>query len=221
MQTLRDCYITPTEFGPPGPNNPRIQNVTNWLYGTGEKLNTAGLDEFQVEDLKSAKRSYPKIDLNRRRKNPLGANPEQKKEEEKKKAKAKPRPMGRSAAKMRMEAKKGEETAIEPPSSGNKVSSAAAAAPINGVIPKASKPPKPTTVKPAPAMLGKGNLPPTPEPPQPKINVISASTTSGAGGPKSAPGSTGARDLPTDFEAFYQTEMRMMMLAIYGITEVE
>ena len=222
MQTLRDCYITPTEFGPPGPNNPRIENVTNWLYGTGEKLNTEGLDEFQIMDLKSAKRSYPKIDLNRRRKNPLGANPEQKKEEEKKKAKAKPRPMGRSAAKKRMEAKNGEESAMEPPSSGNKVSSAAASAPINGVIPKASDAPKPAaTTKPAPAMLGKGNLPPTPEPPQPKVNVVSASTTSGAGGPKSPPGSTGARDLPTDFEAFYQTEMRMMMLAIYGITEVE
>ncbi len=160
MQTLRDCYITPTEFGPPGPNNPRIQNVTNWLYGTGEKLNTEGLDEFQVEDLKIAKRSYPKIDLNRKRKNPLGANPEQKKEEEKKKSKAKSRPMGRSAAKKSMEAKNGEESAMESPSSANKVSSAAASAPINGVIPKASDGPKPATAKPAPAMLGKGNLPP-------------------------------------------------------------
>ena len=221
MQTLRDCYITPTEFGPPGPNNPRIQNVTNWLYGTGEKLNTEGLDEFQIEDLQRAKGSYPKIDRNRRRKNPLGSNPVEKKEEEKKKAKAKPRPMGRSAAKKRMEGEKGEETAIEPPSSANKVSPAAASAPINGTIPKGSDAPKPPSAKPAPAMLGKGNLPPTPEPPQPKINVISASTTSGAKGPKSSPGSTGNRDLPTDFEVFYQTEMRMMMLAIYGITEVE
>ena len=28
-------------------------------------------------------------------------------------------------------------------------------------------------------------------------------------------------DLPTDFQAFYQTELRLKMLAIYGITEVE
>ena len=39
MQTLRDAYITPDDLGPAGPDNPRIQNVANYLYGM-EKLNT-------------------------------------------------------------------------------------------------------------------------------------------------------------------------------------
>ena len=50
MQTLRDAYITLDDLGPAGPDNPRIQNVANYLYGM-EKLNTEGLDVFQIEDL--------------------------------------------------------------------------------------------------------------------------------------------------------------------------
>ena len=174
-------------------------------------------------DLQDAKKSYPKIDRNRRRKNPLGANPEKKIEAEKKKAKAKPRPMGRSAAKKRMQAKKeenkGEE--VKAPDNKNKVSSGAGA-PFTGAVPSSAttKPPSPSA-KPAPAMIGKGNLPPAPAAPQPKVNVVGGRL----GGPppqnKSTPGSSGNRDLPTDFPVFEQTETRMMMLAIYGITEVE
>ena len=222
MQTLRDCYITPDDLGPAGPDNPRIQNVANYLYGM-EQLNTKGLDEFQVMDLQDAKKSYPKIDRNRRRKNPLGANPEKKKEAEKKKAKAKPRPMGRSAAKKRMQAKKEENKGEEMkgPDDKNKVGSGAGA-PFTGAVPSpaTTKPPSPSA-KPAPAMIGKGNLPPAPAAPQPKVNVVGGRI----GGPppqsKSTPGSSGNRDLPTDFPVFEQTETRMMMLAIYGITEVE
>ena len=55
MQTLRDAYITPDDLGPAGIDNPRIQNVANYLYGI-EKLNTEGLDEFQVIDLQIAKK---------------------------------------------------------------------------------------------------------------------------------------------------------------------
>tara|TARA_B100000003_G_C10874178_1_gene348380 strand:- start:766 stop:1158 length:393 start_codon:yes stop_codon:yes gene_type:complete len=130
--------------------------------------------------------------------------------------------MGRSAAKKRMEAKKKEEEGgMEAPSSKNKVSATAAAAPISGAMPQTAQTAPSPTAKPAPAMIGKGNLPPAPEAPTPKVNVMATSTSSGTGGVKSAPGSTGTRDLPTDFEVFNQTESRIMMLAIYGITEVE
>ena len=220
MQTLRDAYITPDDLGPAGPDNPRIQNVANYLYGI-EKLNTEGLDVFQIEDLQIAKKAYPKMDRNRRRKNPFASKGETQDKKEKK-PKAKPRPMGRSAAKKRMEAKKKEEEGgMEAPSSKNKVPAAAAAAPISGTMPQTAQTAPAPTAKPAPAMIGKGNLPPAPEAPTPKVNVMTASTSSGAGGVKSAPGSTGTRDLPTDFDAFNQTESRIMMLAIYGITEVE
>ena len=66
MQTLRDAYITPDDLGPAGIDNPRIQNVANYLYGI-EKLNTEGLDEFQVIDLQIAKKSYPKMDKKNKR----------------------------------------------------------------------------------------------------------------------------------------------------------
>ena len=220
MQTLRDAYITPDDLGPAGPDNPRIQNVANYLYGI-EKLNTEGLDVFQIEDLQIAKKSYPKINKNKRGSTSFASRSKTEDKKEKK-PKAKPRPMGRSAAKKRMEAKKKEEEGgMEAPSSKNKVSAAAAAAPISGAMPQTAQTAPSPTAKPAPAMIGKGNLPPAPEAPTPKVNVMATSTSSGAGGVKSAPGSTGTRDLPTDFEAFNQTETRIMMLAIYGITEVE
>ena len=221
MQTLRDAYITPDDLGPAGIDNPRIQNVANYLYGI-EKLNTEGLDVFQIEDLQIAKKSYPKMDRNKGSWwNPFASKGETQDKKEKK-PKAKPRPMGRSAAKKRMEAKKKEEEGgMEAPSSKNKVPAAAAAAPISGAMPQTAQTAPAPTAKPAPAMIGKGNLPPAPEAPTPKVNVMTASTSSGAGGVKSAPGSTGTRDLPTDFDAFNQTESRIMMLAIYGITEVE
>ncbi len=219
MQTLRDAYITPDDLGPAGPDNPRIQNVANYLYGI-EKLNTEGLDEFQIEDLQIAKKAYPKMNKNRRGSTSF-ASRSRTEDNKDKKPKAKPRPMGRSAAKKRIEAKKKEEEGgMEAPSSKNKVPAAAAAAPISGAMPQTAQTAPAPTAKPAPAMIGKGNLPPAPEAPTPKVNVMAASTSSGAGNVKSAPGSTGTRDLPTDFEAFNQTETRIMMLAIYGITEV-
>ena len=220
MQTLRDAYITPDDLGPAGPDNPRIQNVANYLYGI-EKLNTEGLDVFQIEDLQIAKKAYPKLNKNKRGSTSFASRSKTEDKKEKK-PKAKPRPMGRSAAKKRMEAKKKEEEGgMEAPSSKNKVPAAAAAAPISGTMPQTAQTAPAPTAKPAPAMIGKGNLPPAPEAPTPKVNVMTASTSSGAGGVKSAPGSTGTRDLPTDFDAFNQTESRIMMLAIYGITEVE
>ena len=220
MQTLRDAYITPDDLGPAGIDNPRIQNVANYLYGI-EKLNTEGLDEFQVIDLQIAKKSYPKMDRNRRRKNPFASKGETQDKKEKK-PKAKPRPMGRSAAKKRMEAKKKEEDGgMEAPSAKNKVAPSAAAAVITGAMPQTAQTAPAATAKPAPAMLGKGNLPPAPEPPQPKVNVIAAKTGSPPPSGGSGGGSDGFRDIPTSFETFYQTDLRMQMLAIYGITEVE
>ena len=220
MQTLRDAYITPDDLGPAGIDNPRIQNVANYLYGI-EKLNTEGLDEFQVIDLQIAKKSYPKMDRNRRRKNPFASKGETQDKKEKK-PKAKPRPMGRSAAKKRMEAKKKEEDGgMEAPSAKNKVAPSAAAAVITGAMPQTAQTAPAATAKPAPAMLGKGNLPPAPEPPQPKVNVIAAKTGSPPPSGGSGGGSGGFRDIPTSFETFYQTDLRMQMLAIYGITEVE
>jgi hypothetical protein len=220
MQTLRDAYITPDDLGPAGIDNPRIQNVANYLYGI-EKLNSEGLDEFQVMDLQAAKKSYPKMDRNRRRKNPFASKGETQDKKEKK-PKAKPRPMGRSAAKKRMEAKKKEEEGgMEAPSAKNKVAPAAAAAVITGAMPQTAQTAPAATAKPAPAMLGKGNLPPVPEPPQPKVNVMTAKTGSPPPSGGSGGGSGGYRDVPTSFDAFYQTDLRMQMLAIYGITEVE
>ena len=220
MQTLRDAYITPDDLGPAGIDNPRIQNVANYLYGI-EKLNTEGLDEFQVIDLQIAKKSYPKMDRNRRRKNPFASKGETQDKKEKK-PKAKPRPMGRSAAKKRMEAKKKEEEGgMEAPSAKNKVAPAAAAAVITGAMPQTAQTAPAATAKPAPAMLGKGNLPPAPEPPQPKVNVMAAKTGSPPPSGGSGGGSGGFRDVPTSFDTFYQTDLRMQMLAIYGITEVE
>ena len=220
MQTLRDAYITPDDLGPAGIDNPRIQNVANYLYGI-EKLNSEGLDEFQVMDLQDAKKSYPKMDRNRRRKNPFASKGETQDKKEKK-PKAKPRPMGRSAAKKRMEAKKKEEEGgMEAPSAKNKVAPSAAAAVITGAMPQTAQAAPAATAKPAPAMLGKGNLPPAPEPPQPKVNVMSAKTGSPPPSGGSGGGSGGFRDVPTSFETFYQTDLRMQMLAIYGITEVE
>ena len=220
MQTLRDAYITPDDLGPAGIDNPRIQNVANYLYGI-EKLNTEGLDEFQVIDLQIAKKSYPKMDRNRRRKNPFASKGETQDKKEKK-PKAKPRPMGRSAAKKRMEAKKKEEEGgMEAPSAKNKVAPAAAAAVITGAMPQTAQTAPAATAKPAPAMLGKGNLPPVPEPPQPKVNVMTAKTGSPPPSGGSGGGSGGYRDVPTSFDTFYQTDLRMQMLAIYGITEVE
>ena len=220
MQTLRDAYITPDDLGPPGIDNPRIQNVANYLYGI-EKLNTEGLDEFQVIDLQIAKKAYPKMDRNRRRKNPFASKGETQDKKEKK-PKAKPRPMGRSAAKKRMEAKKNEEDGgMEAPSAKNKVAPSAAAAVITGAMPQTAQTAPAATAKPAPAMLGKGNLPPAPEPPQPKVNVMSAKAGSPPPSGGSGGGSDGFRDVPTSFDTFYQTDLRMQMLAIYGITEVE
>ena len=220
MQTLRDAYITPDDLGPAGIDNPRIQNVANYLYGI-EKLNSEGLDEFQVIDLQIAKKSYPKMDRNRRRKNPFASKGETQDKKEKK-PKAKPRPMGRSAAKKRMEAKKKEEEGgMEAPSAKNKVAPAAAAAVITGAMPQTAQTAPAATAKPAPAMLGKGNLPPAPEPPQPKVNVMAAKTGSPPPSGGSGGGSDGFRDVPTSFDTFYQTDLRMQMLAIYGITEVE
>ena len=220
MQTLRDAYITPDDLGPAGIDNPRIQNVANYLYGI-EKLNSEGLDEFQVIDLQIAKKSYPKMDRNRRRKNPFASKGETQDKKEKK-PKAKPRPMGRSAAKKRMEAKKKEEEGgMEAPSAKNKVAPSAAAAVITGAMPQTAQAAPAATAKPAPAMLGKGNLPPAPEPPQPKVNVMSAKTGSPPPSGGSGGGSDGFRDVPTSFDTFYQTDLRMQMLAIYGITEVE
>ena len=220
MQTLRDAYITPDDLGPAGIDNPRIQNVANYLYGI-EKLNTEGLDEFQVIDLQIAKKAYPKMDRNRRRKNPFASKGETQDKKEKK-PKAKPKPMGRSAAKKRMEAKKKEEDGgMEAPSAKNKVAPSAAAAVITGAMPQTAQTAPAATAKPAPAMLGKGNLPPAPEPPQPKVNVMSAKTGSPPPSGGSGGGTGGFRDVPTSFETFYQTDLRMQMLAIYGITEVE
>ena len=220
MQTLRDAYITPDDLGPPGIDNPRIQNVANYLYGI-EKLNTEGLDEFQVIDLQIAKKAYPKMDRNRRRKNPFASKGETQDKKEKK-PKAKPRPMGRSAAKKRMEAKKkGEDGGMEAPSAKNKVAPSAAAAVITGAMPQTAQTAPAATAKPAPAMLGKGNLPPVPEPPKPKVNMLAAKAGSPPPSGGSGGGSGGHRDVPTSFETFYQTDLRMQMLAIYGITEVE
>ena len=220
MQTLRDAYITPDDLGPAGIDNPRIQNVANYLYGI-EKLNSEGLDEFQVIDLQIAKKSYPKMDRNRRRKNPFASKGETQDKKEKK-PKAKPRPMGRSAAKKRMEAKKKEEDGgMEAPSAKNKVAPSAAAAVITGAMPQTAQTAPAATAKPAPAMLGKGNLPPVPEPPKPKVNMLAAKTGSPPPSGGSGGGSGGYRDVPTSFETFYQTDLRMQMLAIYGITEVE
>ena len=222
MQTLRDAYITPDDLGPAGIDNPRIQNVANYLYGI-EKLNTEGLDVFQIEDLQIAKKSYPKIEKNKGSWwNPFASKGENQDKKEKKKPKAKPKPMGRSAAKKRMEAKKKEEEGgMEAPSAKNKVAPAAAAAVITGAMPQTAQTAPAATAKPAPAMLGKGNLPPAPEPPQPKVNVLAAKTGSPPPSGGSGGGSGGYRDIPTSFEAFYQTDLRMQMLAIYGITEVE
>lgn len=113
----------------------------------------------------------------------------------------------------------GSESEMGPQGPSNILSSSAGAAPLTGVIPQLQKPPS-ATPKPPPAMLGKGNLPPAPEAPTPQVSVMASANTVDTGG-KRAPGSTGARDLPTDFQAFYQTELRLQMLAIYGITEVE
>jgi hypothetical protein len=220
MQTLRDAYITPDDLGPAGIDNPRIQNVANYLYGI-EKLNTEGLDEFQIEDLQIAKKAYPKMDRNRRRKNPFASKGETQDKKEKK-PKAKPRPMGRSAAKKRMEAKnKEEEGGMEAPSAKNNVAPSAAAAVITGAMPQTAQTAPAATAKPAPAMLGKGNLPPVPEPPKPKVNMMAAKVGSPPPSGESGGGSGGYRDVPTSFETFYQTDLRMQMLAIYGITEVE
>ena len=221
MQTLRDAYITPDDLGPAGPDNPRIQNVANYLYGM-EKLNTEGLDEFQVIDLQIAKKAYPKMDKKNKRGSTSFASRSKTEDKKEKKPKAKPRPMGRSAAKKRMEAKKKEEEGgMEAPSAKNKVAPAAAAAVITGAMPQTAQTAPAATAKPAPAMLGKGNLPPVPEPPEPKVNVMTAKTGSPPPSGGSGGGSGGYRDVPTSFDTFYQTDLRMQMLAIYGITEVE
>ncbi len=216
MQTLRDAYITPDDLGPAGPDNPRIQNVSNYLYGI-EKLNTEGLDEFQIMDLQRAKIGYPKIDRNRRRKNPLGANPEQKKEEEKKKAKAKPRPMGRSAAKMRME--KGNQATMGEPDT--KTVTESTKAPFVGAITPTSTAgvDAPPTVKPAKvARIPKSGMTSPPPPPEAGVNVTTISQKiprQGGGG--SSP--SGDREIE-DFEVKLPSSARMMNIQIYGLLGV-
>ena len=110
------------------------------------------------------------------------------------------------------------EMGVQGPS--NMLPISAGAAPFSGVIPTQKNDNRAATPKPPPAMIGKGNLPIAPEAPTPEVSVIASSNVVDSGG-KRPPGSTGARDLPTDFQAFYQTELRIQMLAIYGITEVE
>ena len=51
--------------------------------------------------------------------------------------------------------------------------------------------------------------------------MLAAKTGSPPPSGGSGGGSGGYRDVPTSFETFYQTDLRMQMLAIYGITEVE
>ena len=215
MQTLRDAYITPDDLGPAGPDNPRIQNVANYLYGM-EKLNTEGLDVFQIEDLQIAKKSYPKMDKKTKRGSTSFAS-RSKTEDKEKKPKAKSRPMGRSAAKMRME-KGNQETMGEP---DTKTVTESTKAPFVGAITPTSTAgvvaPAPT-VKPAKvARIPKSGMTPPP-PPEAGVNVTTISQKipqQGGGG--SSP--SGDREIE-DFEVKLPNSTRMMNIQIYGLLGV-
>ena len=215
MQTLRDAYITPDDLGPAGPDNPRIQNVANYLYGM-EKLNTEGLDVFQIEDLQIAKKSYPKMDKKTKRGSTSFAS-RSKTEDKEKKPKAKSRPMGRSAAKMRME-KGNQETMGEP---DTKTVTESTKAPFVGAITPTSTAgvvaPAPT-VKPAKvARIPKSGMTPPP-PPEAGVNVTTISQKipqQGGGG--SSP--SGDREIE-DFDVKLPNSTRMMNIQIYGLLGV-
>ena len=218
MQTLRDAYITPDDFGPAGPDNPRIQNVANWLYGTGERLNTEGLDDFQIMDLQRAKIGYPNFKLdNRNKRGSTSFASRSKTEDTEKKPKAKPRPMGRSAAKMRME-KGNQETMGEP---DTKTVTESTKAPFVGAITPTStagvEAPAPT-VKPAKvSRIPKSGMTPPP-PPEAGVNVTTISQKipqQGGGG--SSP--SGDREIE-DFEVKLPNSSRMMNIQIYGLLGV-
>ena len=215
MQTLRDAYITPDDLGPAGPDNPRIQNVANYLYGM-EKLNTEGLDVFQIEDLQIAKKDYPKMDKKNKRGSTSFAS-RSKTEDKEKKPKAKPRPMGRSAAKMRME-KGNQETMGEPDT--KKVTESTKAPFVGAITPTSTAgvvAPAPT-VKPAKvARIPKSGMTPPP-PPEAGVNVTTISQKipqQGGGG--SSP--SGDREIE-DFEVKLPNSARMMNIQIYGLLGV-
>ena len=221
MQTLRDAYITPDDLGPAGPDNPRIQNVANYLYGM-EKLNTEGLDEFQIEDLQIAKKSYPKMDKKKKRGSTSFLSKPRTEDTKEKKPKAKPRPMGRSAAKLRKEKEGGDEkTAVSEegqksvkPSTQNNAPFAGSITPVKGL--GEAKKSAPT------AVIGqsKPNVD-APPPPQPTTNLISMSANGDQKPTSSATSAGGSREIDTAFSTSLATETRLMMMAIYGISEVE
>ena len=221
MQTLRDAYITPDDLGPAGPDNPRIQNVANYLYGM-EKLNTEGLDVFQIEDLQIAKKSYPKMDKKKKRGSTSFLSKPKTEDTKEKKPKAKPRPMGRSAAKLRKEKEGGDEkTAVSEegqksvkPSTQNNAPFAGSITPVKGL--GEAKKSAPT------AVIGqsKPNVD-APPPPQPTTNLISMSANGDQKPTSSATSAGGSREIDTAFSTSLATETRLMMMAIYGISEVE
>jgi len=102
------------------------------------------------------------------------------------------------------------------PSSGS-----VAATPFVGSM-LAVKTPEPNpTSSPAPALIGKGasGIEPPP-PPEPGVEIIAATAKAGQkmSGTGAQPG--GDREMDTDFDAYIQTESRVMMMSIYGITGV-
>ena len=104
----------------------------------------------------------------------------------------------------------------------NIVSGSGSSAPFSGVLPKSPEDKSSSTsVKPA-ATIAKGSVKPleAPAPPEPTMNVTTISTAAQQKALGTGAQPSGSREHDTGFDVFIQTESRMMMLAIYGITGV-
>ena len=105
--------------------------------------------------------------------------------------------------------------------SKNIVTGSGTSAPFSGVLPKPEN--KTAALKPTKATVAPGSTKQldAPPPPEPSLNVTTLSTSQEQKLLGSGAQSSGTRNHDTAFDAFVQTEARMMMLAIYGITGVE
>ena len=105
--------------------------------------------------------------------------------------------------------------------SKNIISGSSASAPFSGILPKSEDKSTSVSVKPT-ATIAKGSIRPleAPSPPEPSVNVMKLSTSQEQKilGTGSQPSGTRGHD--TAFDAFIQTDSRMNMMAIYGITGV-
>lgn len=116
---------------------------------------------------------------------------------------------------------KSEDVLTGPPE--NVLSPSKASAPFMGKMLDISKPIQNSpTPAPPPAMIGKGSsgVEPPP-PPEPGVEIIAAKTSAGRKYSGTGAQPAGNREMDTDFPSFIQTESRLMMLTIYGITGVE